>query len=462
VAHCQDCPCDHNYGCQIQGEKGKDRCNDAAGGTFVRQVVDNSEEGKGKVVWAELDCPLSINFGEAKCDKGQLTYTSGYWHDGLDLEGGGVEVWNGTQVRTVYYFRHQQQLCGAADERDADGNKFPCTAQFYPCKGLGRTCTVEEGSGAVMCAEGNYGVKCALCKEGYVSSFTGPCVACDTEVSGGVDNQWILLILGCTFVVICVVMVLVAVKRSKRARHIIRILDERISAKAKLVASFFQIIILLGGVYQINWPIEYLDFLSIFSFFELDFLRIFQVGCLVSYTAHDTMYVVGIGLLIMLAVVIGGMIYLQQQQRQGKDDDSIRHIVGWVLLGTYCLYPFGCKQIFRVFQCKDIDNKRYLSHDMHIDCDSPAHKGAEAFSALVIMCFPIGLPLLYYLMLSINKFQLHHPRMSHLAFFYREYQDEFYYWESIECLRKCLLMGFAGFFKPGTCMQLIVVIFFTM
>jgi hypothetical protein len=52
--------------------------------------------------------------------------------------------------------------------------------------------------------------------------------------------------------------------------------------------------------------------------------------------------------------------------------------------------------------------------------------------------------------------------MSFLAFFYREYSPRFYYWEAIECIRKCIVMGFASFFRPSTLMQLIAVLVLTM
>jgi hypothetical protein len=44
--------------------------------------------------------------------------------------------------------------------------------------------------------------------------------------------------------------------------------------------------------------------------------------------------------------------------------------------------------------------------------------------------------------------------MSYLGFFYREYDHCFYYWEAVECIRKCLMMGFAVFFQVSDCMAL--------
>jgi hypothetical protein len=81
----------------------------------------------------------------------------------------------------------------------------------------------------------------------------------------------------------------------------------------------------------------------------------------------------------------------------------------------------------------------------------------------MIVAFPVGLPVLYFLMLHLNRNRLFDDdgKMMFLQFFYREYKKELYYWESVECLRKCLLMGFASFFQPGTLMQLVLVIILT-
>ena len=86
----------------------------------------------------------------------------------------------------------------------------------------------------------------------------------------------------------------------------------------------------------------------------------------------------------------------------------------------------------------------------------------------MVFAFPVGLPLLYFAMLFINRKKLYEAdgetaskEVSYLRFFFGEYKQELYFWETIECGRKLLLMGFAAFFQPGTLMQLMAVISLT-
>ena len=84
-----------------------------------------------------------------------------------------------------------------------------------------------------------------------------------------------------------------------------------------------------------------------------------------------------------------------------------------------------------------------------------------------MLAFPVGLPALYLFMLYPHRSELYEntevsKKFLHLRFFFAEYKPQFYFWEVVECLRKCLLMGFAVFFKPGTLLQLIVVIILVM
>jgi hypothetical protein len=141
----------------------------------------------------------------------------------------------------------------------------------------------------------------------------------------------------------------------------------------------------------------------------------------------------------------------------------IRKFVTFQLLLTYFVYPFGCKTLFATFDCIHVDDGRYLRSDLTINCDSSRHHTAEGFAWFMILAFPVGLPAMYFFMLWSNRSSLFDKEgsVSFLGFFFRDYSEQYYYWETVECVRKCFLMGFASFFQPGTLMQLIAVMLFT-
>jgi hypothetical protein len=167
---------------------------------------------------------------------------------------------------------------------------------------------------------------------------------------------------------------------------------------------------------------------------------------------------------VLLALELGTVVGLGASQRGGTVGFTTQRLIAVLLLLTYLLYPFGCKIIFSMFDCIEIDGQEYLRSDLSIECDAPAHKSAEAFAVLMVLVFPLGLPVLYFGMLWHHRDRLFgedKASMSFLAFFYREYSPRFYYWEAIECIRKCIVMGFASFFRPGTLMQLVAVMILT-
>jgi hypothetical protein len=139
-------------------------------------------------------------------------------------------------------------------------------------------------------------------------------------------------------------------------------------------------------------------------------------------------------------------------------------LCGQALLLTYLIYPYSCQLIFSTFQCKVVDSVRYLEEDFAVDCDGPLHTQAKNWAALMIVLFPVGLPTLYFLMLAPHANHITVGDTEHiryLEFFFHEYDPDYYYWEVVECARKCILMGFASLVKPGSVMQLILVMVMT-
>ena len=121
-----------------------------------------------------------------------------------------------------------------------------------------------------------------------------------------------------------------------------------------------------------------------------------------------------------------------------------------------------------MFNCREVDSVRYLRSDLRLECDTERHTAASAFGWFMVFAFPVGLPLLYFVMLFHQRKKLYEAdgetaskEVSYLRFFFGEYKPELYFWETIECGRKLLLMGFAAFYQPGTLMQLIAVMSLT-
>jgi hypothetical protein len=140
-------------------------------------------------------------------------------------------------------------------------------------------------------------------------------------------------------------------------------------------AAFFSIVLLVGDVYEVRWPSEYLDFLDFFFLLEFDLVQLFKFDCLYSYNSDLALFYFSAFLLVLeLSVLIG----LTFQHRNGETGSGmLGRVIGILLLLTYLIYPFGCKVLFSTFNCINVDGVRYLRADMGIDCASPGHHTAQ-------------------------------------------------------------------------------------
>jgi hypothetical protein len=272
------------------------------------------------------------------------------------------------------------------------------------------------------------------------------CESCKSDGRDFVQQGWGLMLIVLALLLVLAVMCRLFIKHKGTLRR----LKERLSSPLKISMAFFQIVLLVSNVYSVSWSPDFLNFLSFFSFLEFDLPRMFKIGCIMAFTAHDTLYTLGAVLLSLETVVVFGLaiLYLSSGSaeavagfrfgptrrgiswlRQASTRATIRTGVGWLLLATYLVYPFSCKVLFSMFNCVTVDSVRYLRSDLGIECNSEAHQSAEIFAGFMIAAFPVGLPVLYYVMLYLNRKQLFNGngKMVFLQFFYREYKEELYY-----------------------------------
>ena len=90
----------------------------------------------------------------------------------------------------------------------------------------------------------------------------------------------------------------------------------------------------------------------------------------------------------------------------------------------------------------------YLIEDYSVDCNSERYRIFEGFACIMIIIYPVGIPAMYYVLLTGSKAILSDPkemareaanekvpfpRVGHLTFLTDSYKPEYYYFESLEC-----------------------------
>jgi hypothetical protein len=136
----------------------------------------------------------------------------------------------------------------------------------------------------------------------------------------------------------------------------------------------------------------YLNFLSVFSIFNISFINLFRVDCVQRYTYHAVLYTVSTCafLLVLLNIVFatGGGRMIPSQIKQLL-----------TLLAFFC-YPSVSALLFMAGNCHEIDGQVYLRADYSIMCNSDQHQTASQVAASTIVFFSFGIPIGFTLILG--------------------------------------------------------------
>jgi hypothetical protein len=314
-----------------------------------------------------LEAPTNLN-GGAVCREGMFTYTSGFWHDGIDL--------------ITYAHR--------------EGFQLDAQSSFYSCPGGDTSCLVDPASGAISCQEGSTGILCAVCKKGYKSASDATCATCSSQWTG-----WIVILIGALLFAFVVWFSRTANKLDGKLGHSARHLQSRglsmgdkfrlkfrpIQAKLKIMFAFYQVTLLCGPVFQIPYHRVpgYADLSRALSVFTIDVFGALNFDCFASYSFHAKLYIMS---LFALGLEVGVVAAIFRYRKTGNL--KARRIAAWFLLITYFLYSSLCATIFQTFQCERVDTTEWLVADYSIDCNGSAHKGAYGFAVFMIFAFCLG------------------------------------------------------------------------
>lgn len=70
------------------------------------------------------------------------------------------------------------------------------------------------------------------------------------------------------------------------------------------------------------------------------------------------------------------------------------------LMVSFLTLPTSCTALFRTFHCRSFDDgSAYLFADYSVDCNSEIHQSFKIYSGVMFAVFPIGTPLVYFILL---------------------------------------------------------------
>ena len=333
----------------------------------------------------------------------------------------------------------------------------------------------EDGEG--YCIDGHSGPRCQVCEQpsdgfatrNYFDEDSGVCTSCP-ELSMSVGVPVALICAACALAAL----VALCFHRHRAARCVVAL--RRLYTKAqglqlvprfKLLIAFYQIVSAVPDVYGVEMPTFYKDTMDMFHYADFELSKYVLPGQCIKF--RERLLLRGFAPLLLLGMMPFGFTLLECGRcftamcyGGSKKGFSVKQVflatLPAVLFVSFCLCPGVSAGIFSAWGCEifDLDTdanteRSFLREDLSIVCWSAGVQTAEhseliGLAMLLVMIWPVGMPLAYFLLLFPSRKSILKKRTTHLtratSFLHREYVPQFYWWELMALMLRLVLVGF--------------------
>jgi hypothetical protein len=196
----------------------------------------------------------------------------------------------------------------------------------------------------------------------------------------------------------------------------------------------------------------------------MDVVAMLDMGC----TNPINYYTKSIfGMALPWAMLFGSyIVYHIIRLKRGQDPMAVAYArnvaVQMGLFVTFLIYPFVSQTIFAGFNCRRLgDHEAWLSADYQISCNTVGHVVYIAIATIGVMVYPIGVPLGTVFLLVKNRHDMkveNSPGRLRYAFLVSDFKPQYYYWETVEMVRKVILTGLLMFMARGSTFQIVTAV----
>jgi predicted outer membrane repeat protein len=403
-------------------------------------------------------------------------------------------------------------------------------------------------TGDKSCRHGYRGILCASCIDGYYSDGV-QCIQCNNTAKHFTPIAIFYLCIGGLFVMIlCIHLMSINVFKYDLfafTRESIERFNSKIIIQLRIVITTYQVVGSIQYALIAQFPYLFSKLTVIVTAFYFNISALFPFGC--QYSKYDfiaTMILWTTLPMIFLCLLF--IVFIVEYKRRIKkliDENDIyeREVIYdevknkylfFFFFFTYLILPSVTTVLFRMFICTNIDPKQenldddydnYLVADVRIPCYTSYWYKGVIYSCLLIIIYPIGIPMMYLWLLSRCKDELKSRRqinnsndnddaintfyetndpsntttqynrernesinltaemntnLQHtsendlddknlssyaecLGTLWEPYKNEYWYWEVIECYRRIILTSILSI-NPGSSLQSIVAVMFSL
>lgn len=232
--------------------------------------------------------------------------------------------------------------------------------------------------------------------------------------------------------------------------------ERSIMAKLKGVIGAFQIIMVLKGDIDVEWPTMWTGFSDSLSFLAVNPMALPLTACAWTFTFYQKFIIIMIGPLFVVCVITPLMFLITKYCTCcPKWWPEVRGSTMWQVsfFVPFLVYPIACQYIGKMFICDTLENgKKYLVADYSQECFQGEHMAMVTFALPFVFIYPIGVPV--YFAWALNEFSavLYDPTGARdemgraveplpktkkkLGFLYATYGPHAAWYELVELFRK--------------------------
>ncbi|CAM9358530.1 unnamed protein product [Ectocarpus sp. 13 AM-2016] len=332
-------------------------------------------------------------------------------------------------------------------------------------------CVGGQTGAEEFCAQGYTGPYCAVCEPDYSASLSYTCTRCSSSRRQGFVAVTVIaaLMLACVVVAIVRYLVSTQLEEERNAGCFRRRVLRYVPLQAlKIIVVVWQILIQFADAAGVTYPGAYQDFVRAIDVVNFDLGSVISAGCLWSdMDFHDRLLVNTLGPLVVVGLL--GITYLVAMYRSSSaaGGDAVVEKIRYrhqtvLLLVTFLIYSSVSSTVFRTFACETLDDgEEYLRADYSIQCTEAKHKNFEIYAGIMVAVYPIGIPLLYGILLFQRRDVLasasaDRTKAASIVGLWEPYRPERFYYEVVECGRRIMLTGVVVFIFPNDAAQIAI------
>eukprot|EP00942_MAST-04A_sp_MAST-4A-sp1_P010810 g10810.t1 len=230
--------------------------------------------------------------------------------------------------------------------------------------------------------------------------------------------------------------------------------------RLKILLGYVQIIAAMNFSVNVPWPKLFLLFISFAKFLNIDFMKIAALFSPCSFKSNflEVFYLHMLVLpLIFLFTAIAFCIARCRTRYHEKVQAMFNKTFSLLNFIVFLLYPGISTRIFRLLKCRHIGNTIHLEADFTIMCWEGDHAIAIVVGILCSIVYIFGIPIIIVCIVYINKDKLDHAStMTLFGPLYLSYERQYWYWESVEMLKKMVLAGGLVIVAPESSAQVLI------